>query len=418
MSDLAIRCEQLSKHYQIGASKDSYLTLRDQLVGGLKGLFRARQSQDQDQQQVWALKDVSLDVRQGEVLGIIGRNGAGKSTLLKLLSRITEPSRGYAAVYGRVASLLEVGTGFHGELSGRENIYLNGSVLGMTRAEISRKFDEIVAFSSVEKFIDTPIKRYSSGMKVRLAFSVAAHLEPEILIVDEVLAVGDLNFQQKCLGKMEEVAHTGRTVLFVSHNMGAMKNLCKTGLWLKNGEVAASGDISSVAGAYVKSLDENRVQPLDAAHREGTGEARITSATLLDETGQPATMHMMGSTIIIEYEIEFYQQLPYLHCVLEIRRKDIDLNVIQMRNNDFGLEISSSGPCKKKFRVKITNIQLYPGTYDISLCLRVHLSIAVDRLDRLFTIQIIQGERTSRDLSHSDHNNAILLPDAQWEKVS
>jgi lipopolysaccharide transport system ATP-binding protein len=418
MSDLAIRCEQLSKHYKIGTSKDSYLTLRDQLVGSFKGLLRARQSQDQEQQQVWALKDVSFNVRQGEVLGIIGRNGAGKSTLLKLLSRITEPSRGYAAIYGRVASLLEVGTGFHGELSGRENIYLNGSVLGMTRAEISRKFDEIVAFSSVEKFIDIPIKRYSSGMKVRLAFSVAAHLEPEILIVDEVLAVGDLNFQQKCLGKMEEVAHTGRTVLFVSHNMGAMKNLCKTGVWLKNGEIAASGDISSVAGAYVKSLDENRVRPLDAAQRAGTGEARITSATLLDETGQPATMHMMGSTIIIEYEIEFYQHLPYLHCVFEIRRKDIDLNIIQIRNNDFGLEISSTGPCKKKFRIKIPNIQLYPGAYDASLCLRIHLSVAVDKIDNLFTIQVIQGERTSRDLSHSAHNNAILLPDAQWVKVS
>ncbi|MDH3601772.1 MAG: ABC transporter ATP-binding protein [Candidatus Tectomicrobia bacterium] len=418
MSDLVIRCEQLSKHYKIGASKESYLTLRDQLVGGFKGLFRARRSQDQEQPQVWALKDVSLDVKQGEILGIIGRNGAGKSTLLKLLSRITEPSRGYAAIYGRVASLLEVGTGFHGELSGRENIYLNGSVLGMTRAEISRKFDEIVAFSSVEKFIDTPIKRYSSGMNVRLAFSVAAHLEPEILIVDEVLAVGDLNFQQKCLGKMEEVAHTGRTVLFVSHNMGAMKNLCKTGLWLKNGEIAASGDIASVAGAYVKSLDENRVQPLDAAQREGTGEARITSASLLDENGQPATMHMMGSTIIIEHEIEFYQHLPYLHCVLEIRRKDIDLNVIQIRNNDFGLEISSTEACKKKFIIKIPNIQLYPGIYDISLCLRIHMSVAVDRIDNVFTMQIIQGERTTRDLSHSLHNNAILLPDAQWEKVS
>src|SRR5262245_5151575 len=222
MTVLALRVEGLGKEYRIGGRQERYRTIRDSLAAAVSARLRRKQS---DQERFWALKDVSFEVKKSEVLGVIGRNGAGKSTLLKILSRITEPTTGCAEIYGRVGSLLEVGTGFHNELTGRENIYLNGAILGMKRREIERKFDEIVAFAEVEKFIDTPVKHFSSGMYLRLAFAVAAHLETEILLVDEVLAVGDAEFQKKCLGKVGEVAQAGRTVLFVSHNMAALRSL-------------------------------------------------------------------------------------------------------------------------------------------------------------------------------------------------
>ncbi len=265
MSDVVIRAENLGKKYVIGhqAPQERYVALRDVIsrtAGGLirsaKDMLGGRQLVAGDElEEFWALKDVSFEIKRGEVVGVIGRNGAGKSTLLKVLSRITEPSTGRVQIKGRVASLLEVGTGFHHELTGRENIYLNGAILGMTRAEIKRKFDEIVAFAEVEKFLDTPVKRYSSGMYVRLAFAVAAHLEPEILIVDEVLAVGDAEFQKKCLGKMGEVASHGRTVLFVSHNMRAVKSLCQTAILLQHGTIKLSGAAPAVCDAYFNRLD-------------------------------------------------------------------------------------------------------------------------------------------------------------------
>jgi lipopolysaccharide transport system ATP-binding protein len=235
MNDVAIRVENLSKQYRIGASPERYRTLRDTLTRAVRDPLAAIRGNSNET--IWALKDVSFEVQRGQVLGIIGRNGAGKSTLLKVLSRVTEPTEGYAEIHGRVGSLLEVGTGFHPELTGRENIYLNGAILGMKRAEIDRKFDEIVAFSEVEKFIDTPVKRYSSGMYLRLAFAVAAHLEPEILVVDEVLAVGDAEFQRKCLGKMSDVAQEGRTVMFVSHNMSAILRLTEETILLEKGKM-------------------------------------------------------------------------------------------------------------------------------------------------------------------------------------
>src|SRR4051794_31967620 len=243
MSDVAIRVDHLSKQYRIGGKQEQYKTLRDTIssaAGKPVRMVRSRIGPSSERKSkahitIWALKDVSLEVKRGEVVGIIGRNGAGKSTLLKVLSRITEPTEGYAEIHGRIGSLLEVGTGFHQELTGRENIYLNGAILGMSRADITRKFDEMVAFAEVDKFIDTPVKHYSSGMYLRLAFAVAAHLEPEILLVDEVLAVGDAAFQKKCLGKMGEVAQEGRTVVFVSHNMGAIRALCNRGVVLSNG---------------------------------------------------------------------------------------------------------------------------------------------------------------------------------------
>ena len=265
MSDVVISAEGLGKSYLIGhqSERDRYSTLREVVTRSARefarsatDMMRGRQLVAGDSvEEFWALKDMSFEIKRGEVVGIIGRNGAGKSTLLKVLSRITEPTKGRVTIKGRVASLLEVGTGFHPELTGRENIYLNGAILGMSRAEIRSKFDEIVAFSEVEKFLDTPVKRYSSGMYVRLAFAVAAHLEPEILVVDEVLAVGDAEFQKKCLGKMGEVAGHGRTVLFVSHHMAAVLSLCQTGILLQKGKVIGTGAAAAIVEQYSMSSE-------------------------------------------------------------------------------------------------------------------------------------------------------------------
>ena len=255
MSDIAIRVENLSKRYRIGLAQERPDTLRDLLISGVNKIrnrfVRGDQGRHDSQSHIWALRDVSFTVERGQVLGIIGRNGAGKSTLLKVLSRVTDPTEGFGEIHGRVGSLLEVGTGFHPELSGRENIFLNGAILGMRREEIERKFDEIVSFSEVERFIDTPVKRYSSGMYLRLAFAVAAHLEPEILVVDEVLAVGDAEFQRKCLGKMNDVAQEGRTVLFVSHNMSAVLRLTQEAILLDEGRIVMRGPTPEAVDHYL-----------------------------------------------------------------------------------------------------------------------------------------------------------------------
>lgn len=258
MSNPIIKVNNLSKRYRIGATEKGYKTFREAIVDGIsapvRNLARLRTltkfKDGYEAVVIWALKGISFEVNEGEVLGIIGKNGTGKTTLLKILSRITEPTSGFAEIHGRVSSLLEVGTGFHPELTGRENIFLNGAILGMRKREIERKFDEIVGFSEIERFIDTPVKRYSSGMSVRLAFAVAAHLEPEILLIDEVLAVGDIAFQKKCLGKMEDVAKGGRTIILVSHNMGAIRSLCGSAIWLDNGQIAEKGAADEVVRDY------------------------------------------------------------------------------------------------------------------------------------------------------------------------
>src|SRR5882724_146484 len=250
-----IRVKNLGKQYRIGAREAAYSTLRESLVETLRApLNRLRRNGASDDETIWALKDLNFEVMEGEVVGIIGRNGAGKTTLLKILSRITEPTTGRAELYGRVGSLLEVGTGFHPELTGRENVFLNGAILGMKKTEIESKFDEIVSFAEIEKFLDTPVKRYSSGMYVRLAFAVAAYLDSEILIVDEVLAVGDAEFQKKSLGKLGEVSKgEGRTILFVSHNMAAIQKLCTSGIFMKNGMIFNRGSINDVINDYLRS---------------------------------------------------------------------------------------------------------------------------------------------------------------------
>jgi homopolymeric O-antigen transport system ATP-binding protein len=282
VSEIAVRADHLSKRYTIGAAVEPYRTMRDAIVRLAAAPFRRRR--DRRATELWALDDVSFEIRRGEVVGIIGGNGAGKSTLLKILSRITTPTRGRARIVGRVASLLEVGTGFHPELTGRENIFLNGAILGMTRREIAAKFDAIVTFAEVDRFIDTAVKYYSSGMYVRLAFAVAAHLEPEILIVDEVLSVGDARFQQKCLGKMDDVARGGRTVLFVSHNMASVQRLATSALVLERGRLKASGPVRAMVARYLAG----ETRTTFAAGRR-TGRPQILSVEVVDARGAAAT---------------------------------------------------------------------------------------------------------------------------------
>lgn len=311
MSDTVVRVENLSKRYILGHQKqEGYTTLRDSIANGAKGLLkpfqRGSQAADPTSEEFWALKDVSFEIKQGDRLGIIGRNGAGKSTLLKVLSRIVEPTSGRIGIKGRVASLLEVGTGFHPELTGRENIYLNGAILGMGKAEIQRKFDEIVAFAGVEKFLDTPVKRYSSGMYVRLAFAVAAHLEPEILIVDEVLAVGDAQFQKKCLGKMEDVGKEGRTIVFVSHNMAAMRTLCSKALLMHDGQLLLEADVETAAAQYLAEdtgVDARIVWHEDNAPQ--SPEIRFLEAYISNDRGNYASTIdcRKGFSISIKYEV-------------------------------------------------------------------------------------------------------------------
>ncbi len=287
MNDVVIRVEHLGKRYRIGGQQTSYRTLRESLMGALDAPRRWLGRGKQEQPTIWALDDVSFEIRQGEAVGIIGRNGAGKSTLLKILARITRPTRGRAELLGRVGALLEVGTGFHGELTGRENVFLNGAILGMPRGEITRKFDEIVDFAGVEQFLDTPVKYYSSGMYVRLAFAVAAHLEPEILVVDEVLAVGDAEFQKKCLNKMGTASGEGRTVLFVSHNMSAVQDLCKRAFWLDRGRVVFTGDARTTVASYLSKhaheIKEHRWD--DLATAPGNATVRVQYASAEAEAG-------------------------------------------------------------------------------------------------------------------------------------
>ncbi len=303
-----IHVENLSKQYTIGAKAEPYSTLRESLVSAVRKPIEMmrRNGRKSADSQFWALQDVSFDVMPGQVVGIIGRNGAGKSTLLKILSRITEPTSGKVELYGRVGSLLEVGTGFHPELTGRENIFLNGAILGMRREEIAKKFDEIVDFAEVEEFLDTPVKRYSSGMYVRLAFAVAAHMEPEIIVVDEVLAVGDVQFQKKCLGKMKDVSEHGRTVLFVSHDMQAMARLCERIVWLDSGSKREDGDAQAIVKSYLKEQTSIGAQVKwdDVARAPGDEFARLRSVRICDQSGDTATAIPINHSVGLEMEYD------------------------------------------------------------------------------------------------------------------
>ena len=312
MGNLAIRVQNLSKSYRIAMLRQRYDTLSDHLTDVAKKWVRLHPRSTPSDETIWALKDVSFEVNKGDVIGVVGRNGAGKTTLLKVLSRITEPTEGCAQVHGRMGSLLEVGTGFHPELTGRENIYLNGAILGMKKGEIKRKFDEIVAFAEVEKFLETPVKRFSSGMYVRLAFSVAAHLEPEILVVDEVLAVGDVSFQKKCLGKMGEVAGEGRTVLFVSHNMGAVRQLCDRALLMNEGRVVCDDDTSSVISTYLSldSLEEAEGEISWSENQGPGGEAiKLRRIRLVSPDGRVRSTFDVEKPIRVEIRYQVLRKL-------------------------------------------------------------------------------------------------------------
>lgn len=311
LTEPAVRVRELGKRYRLGASADGYRTLRDSLAG----IFARKRPSET----IWALRGVSFDLPAGQVLGVIGRNGAGKTTLLKILSRVTDPTEGYAEIRGRVGALLEVGTGFHPELTGRENIYLNGAILGMRRAEIDARLDEIVSFAGVEQFVETPIKRYSTGMNLRLAFAVAAHLEPEILVVDEVLAVGDAEFQRKCIGKMSEVARGGRAVLFVSHDMSAVLRLTEEAVLLEQGRIAMRGPSQEVVDHYMASglsrSAERLWQPEEPAVR-GAHPFRPIHLRLLDQAGQTAEQILSTEPGIVEFEYELEEELSGLRVGL------------------------------------------------------------------------------------------------------
>ncbi len=314
---VAIHISHLGKKYKIGGPQEKYHTLRDAIVNSFKAPFKAFHHVP-PKEEFWALRDISFDVEPGEVVGIIGRNGAGKSTLLKILSRITIPTEGLVELHGRIGSLLEVGTGFHPEMTGRENIFLNGSILGMKRTEIDHKFDEIVKFADIDKFIDTPVKRYSSGMYVRLAFAVAAHLDPEILLVDEVLAVGDIPFQKKCLGKMREVSQGGRTVFFVSHNMEAIKQLCTRAVLLHEGNLVMDGFPDEVIGNYLKNkigcIGERIWSDINTA--PGDNVVRMRAARVLDRNGAVCTSFDVRDAVQIEVEYQVLEEGHHLYVHL------------------------------------------------------------------------------------------------------
>ena len=370
MSSAIITVENLSKSYRLQhQTRERYTALRDVLTEKVKGLFEKRKTENGNgntEEEFWALKDVSFEIKQGEVVGIIGRNGAGKSTLLKILSRITEPTSGRVILRGRVASLLEVGTGFHPELTGRENIFLNGAILGMTRAEIRGKFDEIVAFAEVDKFLDTPVKRYSSGMYVRLAFAVAAHLEPEILVVDEVLAVGDAEFQKKCLGKMQDVSRGGRTVLFVSHNMGVVRDLCARAVFLQGGQVLKDGGCHEVVSAYMQSTSGQQALP----QWRRTGEkssttAAITELSLVSAEGHRISELVMGDAVRLELKLDFTAEVAAPQFGVQVHSVD-GMPIIDLRTRHNGLDLSRASSGAVVLHADIASLGVYPGEYFLS----------------------------------------------------
>ncbi|MCC9137346.1 ABC transporter ATP-binding protein [Pontibacter silvestris] len=405
MSDIAIKVEDLSKQYRLGVvgtgtlahdlnrwwhrvrgNEDPYLKIGETNDRATKG----------SSEYVWALKDINFEVKQGEVLGIVGKNGAGKSTLLKLLSRVTSPTTGTIKAKGRIASLLEVGTGFHEELTGRENVFLNGAIMGMTKAEVRAKFDEIVAFSGTERYIDTPVKRYSSGMRVRLAFAVAAHLDPEILIVDEVLAVGDAEFQKKAIGKMQEVAKGGeRTVLFVSHNMASMLNLCDNGLFMKDGQIYEQSTIKNIVDLYLKDNESlfSTSCLKDRIDRKGNQLVTYTEVKFLDENYTPVTTLLNGHKVIIELSFMRKKTLETLKKVhFSIGVNDSMDNRILLLSTDLTQQTFSSLPPEvNKVYIEVPKLQLREGAYSFTLNMRV-MGETVDWVPNAGSFNVVNGD--------------------------
>lgn len=414
-----IEVKNVGKKFNIVHQRGRYVALRDVIFNVLRSplaFLRTKVKQAtgiEKREEFWALTDINFNVGKGEVVGIIGHNGAGKSTLLKILSQITPPSTGEVVLHGRVGSLLEVGTGFHPELTGRENVFLNGAILGMRRSEIAAKFDDIVEFAGIEKFLDTPVKHYSSGMYVRLAFSVAAHMEPDILLVDEVLAVGDAEFQKKCLGKMDEITKKeGRTILFVSHNMGAIQNLCHRTILLKNGRIEAIGATEEIINLYIKDLTAKSTSNIaDRKDRRGTGDLRITDSYLVDSEGNRVNSGISGKdlTIALEYETRQGVEIrnPVIGMSITTRRgENVFLCQTEMTGTDFGT-VKGKGI----FKCHIRNIPLVPNTYMIS----VRIASGGDELDYLenmTSLEILDGNYygTGSNIRHS-----LVYVDHEWK---
>jgi lipopolysaccharide transport system ATP-binding protein len=421
MSDTVIRVDRLSKRYRIGRREAQADTFQEALGAVLRSPFQyliTMSRPPSESETLWSLRDISFEVQRGEVLGIIGRNGSGKSTLLKILSRITEPTAGRAVITGRVGSLLEVGTGFHPELTGRENIYLNGAILGMKRHEINRKLDEIVEFAEINKMIDTPVKRYSSGMYVRLGFSVAAHLEPDILIVDEVLAVGDTAFQRRSLGRMNKLATSGRTVLFVSHSMATIQALCQKVVLLDAGRIAAAGDTNQIVDDYLQSTQTpdllacidlsshpNRITPPE--------QAMFKRLRLLDQTGTARSIFQMGEPITFEVELDTGGRVlrdPLIALAIDRRTQRIcNLTTVYMHNQPFTVQGQMTVRC-------VWNQDwLAPGEYDLSqLAIKAHMG--AERIDQIQPLgQFIISERDVYGTGEQKHNSGLLIPNGHWE---
>jgi lipopolysaccharide transport system ATP-binding protein len=426
MTDIVIKANNLGKKYTIGhqAENGRYTALRDVLMQHARSLWHKTRDllqgkpivQGDTLEEVWALKDVTFEVRRGEVVGIIGRNGAGKSTLLKILSRITEPSSGRVLIKGRVASLLEVGTGFHPELTGRQNIYLNGAIMGMKKAEIDRKFDGIVAFAEVEKFLDTPVKRYSSGMYMRLAFAVAAHLEPEILLVDEVLAVGDAAFQKKCLGKMRDVAQAGRTILFISHNLQAVQNLCNWGLFLSHGSVAFVGPVQDAVRYYLESIQQGAAKPLEEnPDREGNGAVRLKNVYTCDERGIICKDFVAGEPLVFNFEYVRNRRCRTVNLGFTIfNRLGTACTHINTSNFDFDLDgLGEHG----HIICRIDRNPLPVGEYRVSVVLDADEAVA-DYLPGCFSFQVVASHFfPSMKAPNPEIIYCPVMVDHQWDHI-
>lgn len=425
MSHTAICVADLSKRYRIGTDEENHDTLFGATASWLRSpvdnfrrLRRLSRFDDEESDDViWALRDVSFEVKHGEAVGLIGRNGAGKSTLLKILSRITEPTGGRIDLYGRVASLLEVGTGFHPELTGRENVYLNGVILGMTKVEVDRKFDEIVAFSGVEKFIDTPVKRYSSGMKVRLAFAVAAHLEPEILLVDEVLAVGDVAFQKKCLGKMEDVAGEGRTVIFVSHHMNMIQALCDRAILMEHGRIALDASVDVAVRQYMLTAEETAAETslLERADRKGEGTIRFKHVAFVDErTGTVLDTLVSGQPVRIRVDLQSLSERA-LHDVaigVSFYAADSGAHMTAYRSDAVG-QVYTIGPGTTTLHCEVPKWPLKGGRYFFNL-FASHRGAAADWVKEAGFIDVQEGDFYGTGVVPA-RGRAGVLVDFRWE---
>jgi lipopolysaccharide transport system ATP-binding protein len=412
MVDVAIRSTGLGKRYRLGTYVGGYGRLTESLSEAMRRPFRrGRPRRASGDGHLWALRDVSLEIARGQAYGVIGRNGAGKTTLLKILSRITEPTEGSAELYGRAGSLLEVGTGFHPELTGRENVFLNGAILGMRRAEIARRFDDIVSFAEIERFVDTPVKRYSSGMYVRLAFAVAAHLEPDILIVDEVLAVGDVAFQRKCLGKMDGISREGRTVLFVSHNMAAINHLCTRALLLEGGRVVRDGETAEVVAAYLESTGgDGKAVLTDRTDRKGDGALRVESLTFRDGSGARVGVVQVGEDAVLE--LGYAGPGSPRNVRVSVAIDTLFGQRVTVLDSEMAGFSTEALPEAGVLRCALPALPLLPGRYSLSVYVTVNGALA-DWIVNAGTLEVVAGDffETGRML---DAQDGIVALRQEW----